>query len=254
LRKRGILFSIAIAFALAGLHWGTSLYAKSWPKPTGWVNDYANVLSAASRQLLTSLITDLSQKTGAQLAVVTVKTLEGQDVDSAAVELFQQWGIGQKGKDNGVLILTAVEDRRARIEVGYRLEGILPDGKAGDILRNDIFPEFKKGDYEKGILLGSARVAQVIAQDAGVTLTVSGYPQYASQGGRGKLSAFRIVLNLLFMIAMAILFIRHPFLFLMFFGMGMGGGRGGFRSGGFGGGGGGFGGGLSGGGGASGGW
>ncbi|MGH7739248.1 MAG: TPM domain-containing protein, partial [bacterium] len=146
-------------------------WANTWPSPQGHVNDFANVIAPYQRQQIEKLLVELEQKTGAQVAVVTLPSLKGADIESTAVDLFHQWGIGQKNKDNGVLILAAIQDRKARIEVGYGLESIIPDGKAGSIIRDYMTPQFKEGDYGSGFLVGSVAVAQIIAQNAGVTLT-----------------------------------------------------------------------------------
>ena len=121
--------------------------AQSWPAATGYVNDFAHVISADKAQAMESFLGELEKNTGAQVSVVTVPTVEGADIDGAAVDLFKAWGIGQKGKDNGILILASINDHKARIEVGYGLEGLITDGTAGDILRKEVFPEFKPGDY-----------------------------------------------------------------------------------------------------------
>src|SRR4029077_15505734 len=102
-------------------------------KPQGYVNDFAGVLSASAKAQLTALCTEVDQKAHAQIAVVTVKSLDGRPIVDFAVELFKQWGIGPKQSERGVMIVLAVEDRRYRFEVGYGLESILPDGKTGAI-------------------------------------------------------------------------------------------------------------------------
>ncbi|HVM33451.1 MAG TPA: TPM domain-containing protein [bacterium] len=154
--------------------WAASMplaLASSFPAPTGFVNDFAKVIPAYQSQQIQTLLTELEQKTGAEVAVVTLDSLNGADIESTATDLFQQWGIGQKKKDNGVLVLAAIQDRKIRIEVGYGLEPILPDGKAGSIIRQYMAPQFKEGDYGSGFLVGTVAIAQIIAQDAGVTLT-----------------------------------------------------------------------------------
>lgn len=228
----------------------TSLFAAKYPKPKGWVSDYAGIIDPQTEQAMEGTISELEQKTSAEIAVVTVKSLGNESVESLAVKLFAEWGIGKKGRDNGVLFLTSVQDRRTRIEVGYGLEGIITDGTTGEILDSYVVPEFKKGDYSRGMALGTLVIASIIAKDAGIKLTGAAMPVRTR---RAKPSAGKAILNLIFLVVMGILFIRNPFLFLLF--LGMGGGRGGrFGGGGFGGGFGGFGGGMSGGGGASRGW
>lgn len=208
-----------------------------------WVADFAGVMDVESYRHANMVVQELEEKTGAEIAVVTVKSLGNESIDNFSVRLFQKWGIGKKGKDNGVLIVAAIEDKKTKIEVGYGLEGILPDGLCGEILDNYVIPAFKKGEFGDGLTLGTLAIASVIAKDAGVELT--GGPVNVNQPV--KKSPLSIFLRFLFFIIMLFVFIRHPFLFLLFLGM-SGGGRGG--GGGFGSGFGGFGGGLSGGGGA----
>ena len=100
-------------------------------KPTGYVNDFAHVLDPQTKAQIEDICTQVDQKAHAQIALVTINTLDGSDIESYAVDLFHKWGIGAKSTDRGVLILYAIQDHRARIEVGYGLEPILPDGKVG---------------------------------------------------------------------------------------------------------------------------
>ena len=145
--------------------------ARTWPKPTGYVNDLAGVMDAASRDSIEALARELDQKTGAELAVATLTDLGGDEIDAVAVDLFKAWGVGSKGKDEGVLILLAQKERRVRIEVGYGLEGILPDGLCGSIIRGVMAPELSQGRTGPGLLHGAAAVVGVIARDRGVTIT-----------------------------------------------------------------------------------
>src|ERR1700729_72505 len=139
-------------------------------KPTGYVNDFAHVLNPATASQIEDLCHQVDEKAHAQIALVTINSLDGSDIESYAVDLFKQWGIGSKASDHGVLILYAIDDHRARIEVGYGLEPILPDGKTGDFQREAV-PFMRSGDYSKALLLVTSRVAGVIAQDAGIQLT-----------------------------------------------------------------------------------
>jgi uncharacterized protein len=147
-------------------------------QPQGYVTDLAGVINPATRQKIESLATEVQQKTGAQIAVVTVNSLEGQTRDDYAVALYKHLGIGTKGKDNGVLILIAPKDRQYKIEVGYGLEPVINDARAGDVGR-DMVPDLKKADYSAAALAGATGVAQFIAADAGVQLT--GIPQRAAR-------------------------------------------------------------------------
>ena len=228
-------------------------------KPTDYVNDFAHVLDSATIAQLDSIFEQLDHKANAQIAAVTVNSLDGIDIERYASDLFKQWGIGGKSSNRGVLILLAVGDHRYRTEVGYGLEPILPDGKVGGFGRESV-PLLRQNNYNGALLLISSRIAGVIAQDAGIQLTGAAMPgpPPVDEGG-GKLSAGAIAA----LVVIALIVFSTPlgrFLIGLFL-LGGGGGyrRGGWGGGGFGGGGGGggfggFGGGSSGGGGASGGW
>lgn len=140
--------------------------AYALPKPEGHVNDFADVLSSEFEASLEEKLASFSAKTGPEIAVVTIKNLEGDTVENYAVELFNEWDIGKKDADNGVLFIAAITERKMRIEVGYGVEDKLNDAKAGRIIRNTITPEFKKEDYEKGIDKG---VSSMIASLKGET-------------------------------------------------------------------------------------
>ena len=127
------------------------------------------MLGAQAKEKLTAICTEVDRKADAQIAVVTVKSTDGQEVFDYSVSLYQKWGIGQKGKDRGVLILLAVEDRRRSIRVGYGLEAILPDGKVGGFGREAV-PYLQRNDYDGAVSLLVSRVVDVIAQDAGVRI------------------------------------------------------------------------------------
>lgn len=148
--------------------------------PRGRVNDFAGVMTPAAVQQVEAALADLERRTGAQVAVVTVPSVPGGDVDRAAVDLFQRWGIGQRGQDNGVLLLCAIQDRRARMEVGYGLEGVLPDALTGRLMDVYLIPAFRQGDYSAGLVNTTRAVAQIIARDAGITLESTGPPAAAA--------------------------------------------------------------------------
>lgn len=121
-------------------------------KPTGFVNDFANILSVQDKQVIETKLQSLKQTTNAEVSVVTISSLGNDEtIETYAPKLFQEWGIGVKGKDNGLLILVASNDRQARIEVGYGLEGSITDIQSGIIVRNVMIPAFKNGDYSTGI-------------------------------------------------------------------------------------------------------
>ncbi|MBN2374072.1 TPM domain-containing protein [bacterium] len=227
-----------------------------FPAPQGYVTDLAKLLSSESVQHLNNLITYMKQKTGSEVAVVTLKTISPYNIEDYAVLLFEKWRIGQKDKDNGILILVAVEERKVRIEVGYGLEGAITDGTAGEIIRQVITPNFKQGRFDQGLLAGTESVLNLIAKEYGISLpdgmAFRTNPEDISNISQ-KSSRLGGIFSLLLFLFIFIFLIRSglwPLLFLGFpGGGGWSSGRGGF-SGGFGG----FGGGMSGGGGASGGW
>ncbi len=131
-------------------------------QPQGDVNDYAGILSPAERKNLEDRTIDLRRKTGAQLAVVILPSLEGGQVDDFTNKLFARWGVGQKGKNNGVMLLVAIRDRKARIEVGYGLEPILPDALAGRVLDEQLYPAFKQQRYAQGLTQAVSRIAGIV--------------------------------------------------------------------------------------------
>jgi uncharacterized protein len=219
--------------------------------PTNYVSDFAGVLDAATQARLNDLCQQVEQKAHAQIAVVTVKSLDGQDVLSYAVALYQKWGIGAKGQDRGVLILQATQDRQFGASVGYGLEPILPDGKIGGF-RREAAPYLTSGDSAAGLSLMTSAIADVIAKDAGVKL--DNQPQVAAPRGRPAPSGgFPPIVVILI-----IIFVVIPILRAIFRGGGSGrpgggsgfwsgllwgtllsntgGGRGGYGGGGFGGG------------------
>lgn len=138
-------------------------------KPTGYVNDFAHVLDANTIAQMGDICRQIDEKAHAQVAVVTIHTLDGSDIESYAVDLFHQWGVGNKSTNRGVLILYAIDERRARIEVGYGLEPILPDGKVGGFQREAI-PFMRSGDYSKALLLVTSRVAESSRKMRGFSL------------------------------------------------------------------------------------
>ena len=141
---------------------------------TGWVNDFANVISPEYKEKINSLIGELEEKTSAEIAVVTINSIAPYDEKEYARLLFDNWKPGKKGKDNGVLMLLAVKERRWRIETGYGVEGILPDGLCGEIGRNYMVPYFKEANYGEGLYQGMRAIANIIAKDAHVTLATLG--------------------------------------------------------------------------------
>ena len=139
------------------------------PRPVGFVNDYAGVLNPKITQQLESVANELKEKANAEIAIAVVESLEGDSVENYAYVLAESWGVGGK-KDRGALLLLAIKDRRMRIEIGYGLEPIIPDGLAGQI-REQMRPALTAANYDRAVALGFVQIAQIVATDAGVTLT-----------------------------------------------------------------------------------
>ncbi len=242
---------------------GVAESVSSLPAPTGYISDFAGVLRPDVKQNLEILCTQVERQANAQIAVVTIKTLDNdQNIEEFATELEDKWKVGNK-EDRGVLMIFVMNPRRGRIEVGYGLEGILNDAKVGDIGRS-MAPAARVNDYNTAIPIGVSQIANVIAQDAGVTLTAPTVHQYhrvpANQSEPIHLSLFQVVVGGGILLLILFFLAKTGNIGLIFFLLGnlMGGGGGGYRGGrdrddgggGFGG----FGGGSSGGGGASGDW
>ena len=270
------VFALCLLPSAFGLLPSSAVVAEAQPPPpalTDTVNDFAHIVDDQSRAELDRRIRALQAATGDVVVVATVPTFKPYgDINEYGVKMFENGGkgIGQKGKDNGLLLLVAKDDRKVKIEVGYDLEQFIPDGFAGETIRDAIGPAFRDGNYGAGLLAGTTRIINRIAEQRGVTL--SDVP--VERPARAR-SGARLPLGTLFWIAFAIFILtrggrrrRRRYWGLgpwsnwtggagPFGGGGFGGGGGSFGGGGggFGGGGfGGFGGGRSGGGGASGGW
>ncbi|MGE0865094.1 MAG: YgcG family protein [Vicinamibacterales bacterium] len=139
--------------------------AQGLPAPAGHVNDYANLLDEQTRATLTERLRDVEARTSSEIAVATVTSLDGMSIEEYASRLFKAWGVGQEKTDNGVLILVAPNEREMRIEVGYGLEGVLPDGLAGEIRDQAFLPRFRDGDYAGGIVAGVGRIADIVEKN-----------------------------------------------------------------------------------------
>lgn len=211
------------------------------------MNDHAGILSPAENRQLETKLDEYNQKTGNALVLVTLKDLSGGDIDDAANRIFTRAGIGQKGRDNGALLLVALGDHKMRIEVGYGLEGVLTDAKCAEILRRDLTPAFRAGKYYEGI----------DAAFSDMQTLIGGGSLPPEKKNNAPIPAFFILFGVPILILLLVLSNKgkngRNRSGGMFVGPRMGGGFGGgsgFSGGGFGG----FGGGMSGGGGASGGW
>jgi uncharacterized protein len=261
-----LLAAFALTIAPAHILLGESV--KTLPAPTGYVNDFAGVLTPETKQSLEALCTQVDQQAHAQIAVVTIHTIDPDgsagvpSIEEFATALEEKWKVGAKGTDRGVLMIFEMNPRHGRIEVGYGLEDVLNDAKVGDIGRTMV-PFAQQGDYNQAIPLGVREIAQDIAAAAGVDLGLDTGPnavhQYQGEpAAPAQINPTQvIVFGVIGLIVIAVL-IRTGHIGLLFyilFSLLGGGGRGGggeSEGGGGGGGFGGFGGGSSGGGGASG--
>jgi len=140
--------------------------AYNFPALTGRIVDQANIIPADTRAAIEPKLVDLEQKSGIQLVVATVSSLEGQAIEPYANELFRTWGLGEKTKNNGVLLLVAPNEHKVRIEVGYGLEGTLTDALSSVIINNTMAPRFKAGDFGGGISQGVDQIITVLTTDS----------------------------------------------------------------------------------------
>jgi uncharacterized protein len=214
------------------------------PQPTDYVSDFAHVLSPQTIAQLDSICGQLDHtKANAQIAVVTIHSLNGEDPADYADELEGKWKMGRKGSDRGLLVLLAVDDHKYRIEPGYGLEGILPDGKVGDIGRSMI-PYLRARDYDGAVTVAVGQIAQVIAADAHITLENQPVVQQPAPAYHAPAVGQVILLIVLLIFFGGFFLLRLLLSFGLFGGLGggpwMGGGPfiggGGFGGGGFGGG------------------
>ena len=146
-----VIFATLLGISASLLFSPSFVLARDIPAPSGLVNDFAQMLSPAYRASLENDLQNFEKQTGAEITLATIDSLGDSTIEDRAAKIFQEWGIGKKHKDNGVLLLIAKEERQARIEVGYGLESYITDGRAGEIIRSDIVPNFREGNYDEGI-------------------------------------------------------------------------------------------------------
>lgn len=184
------------------------------PKTTRneWVSDMAGVIDAGTERQINALVNSLEQKTGAEIAVVTIRRSEGRTPKEFATELLNRWKIGKKGEENGVVVLLVMDVRRIEVETGYGIEATLTDGRVGEILDREVIPKFKQGDYGGGLLASVQAMANLIAGES------SGYSASeraaGARGGRGSgsdkgFSGFFLILGLLAAFVGLGVFIRY---------------------------------------------
>lgn len=242
-----IMLLAAVALLLSSMGWVRAADIPAKPSPGVYVVDQTGTLDSKNQAWINALASQLEQKTTAQLAVLVVKNTGGEAPEDYALQTLRTWGIGQKDKNNGMLLLVATDDKKVRIEVGYGLEGVMNDARAGELLDRYALPYFRQGDMRTGIMKTFAAMATITAQSYQVELTnpsgtlqtgpngentSTDLPWWAAPGG--------IVLLILLAILDFTFFggrLTSLLLYLLFSGRGGGGGfGGGGRGGGFGGG------------------
>jgi uncharacterized protein len=175
--------------------------AAKLPQPTGYVSDFANVIDASSQEQIDELCSELDKKAHAQIAVVTLNSLDGNSIEQMSTAIYDKWKIGSKATDKGILMVFAIQDHKRRIEVGPGLQGILNDAKVGDVGRSMV-PQLKDGQYGPAIFGGVQQLANVIAADAGVTLAThqQEQPTYQRQPRPHGIRIFSIIRIIIFII------------------------------------------------------
>ena len=251
------IYYVLFAFLILHLSSSLALAEQKFPKARGLVNDFADVIPQSIENKITSVTTELLNKTQIPVVVVTMPDIGGAEYNDYANRLYSEWGIGKKGEDKGVLIFVTMKERKMRIETGYGIEGIIPDGLAGEIRDSYMLPYMSQNKFGEGILNGTMAVAMTIAKASGVELTGQVPVNRPKSKRRSGFSFLPLLLIIIFFIFGGR---RRGGSWLLFLPLLMGGGGGTYRgsgrggSGGFSGGFGGFGGGMSGGGGAGGGF
>lgn len=247
--KKYIRIMLAVVMAVLFIFTSGVFAEDVYPEPTNefYVNDFANVLSSDTERKIVTAGRQIKDDTGVQIVLVTVDSLNGQDIKTYSIDLASKWQIGQKGKDDGILILNSVSDRKVRIEVGYGLEGTIGAVRANEIIDETITPYLKTGDYDNGLLNGYAEVVKRIADSNGIDAN----KYFQAQNGENEWTqgkthkrgmGFTPIILIIFLIIDGIFFrfrftsalIKIIFWSNIFRG---GGGRGGWGGGGFGGGG-----------------
>jgi len=179
------------------------------PVARGFVSDNVGVVDAGTRDQLEKLIAELKAKTGAEIAVVVVRTTQPLSAFDYAMRIAEEWKPGAAGRDNGVVFLVAVEDREIFILTGYGVEGALPDGRVGSIRDRLVVPAFRRGDYAGGIAAATVEMAHIIAADAGVELSGAPPPRVAPEN---QVSGRAMLVLLVLLFGLILLIRSNPFL------------------------------------------
>ncbi len=189
-----LLRLLAVGVVVAAMVFAVAAFALDFPQLTGRVVDQAGILDPATRTELSDKLAALEQKTTDQFVVVTLKSLQGTTIEDFGVQLGRHWGIGQKGKNNGVLLIVAPNERKVRIEVGYGLEGTLTDAVSKLIIENAIIPRFRAGDFAGGIRRGADDILQVLGGDA------EAFKARARERAVRKTTPYELIIMVIFMV------------------------------------------------------
>ncbi|MFP4549746.1 MAG: TPM domain-containing protein [Spirochaetales bacterium] len=177
--KRALAVVAALSLCFAA-------FAQEIPQPQGYVTDYANVIDSSTEREIAAIANAVERQTGAQIAVLTVESMEPYaTIEDYGIAVAEAWGVGAQGEDTGVILIVSTGERQARIEVGYGLEGAIPDGRAGRLLDEHVVPDLRRNNYGAGLLQGVAAVAQVIADEYNVTLENVQAPRRAVEAQQG---------------------------------------------------------------------
>ena len=245
---RGAAVAVATGLLFLGVP-ASPAVAQELPEPRGFVNDFAEVIDSGTEQEMRGLAEAVREATGAEIAVAVVDSIEPfATIEEYSIRLASEWGVGGSEDDSGALLVLAMQERQVRIEVGYGLEGAIPDGRAGEILDEAVIPELTNGNYGAGLLAGMQDIAGIVAEEYDVDLSEYGAEvptTRSARGGRSSGGGGRLLYFLVLMFFLGGGRFFWPILFLAGgrgfggggFGAGGGGGFGGFGGGGFGGGG-----------------
>ncbi len=195
----GILLIVALSFGAK---------AQEVPSPRGFVNDFAGIIRAGDASQMEALLRQLRDQTGIEIAVVTVASLNGRSIEDYSIDLARRWGVGGRQQDTGLMLLVAPAERQSRIEIGYGLEGDLPDGLAGEIVRR-MRPYFRQQAYSQGILLGVNSIVATLAEKKDLqidgTNPALAYRGTARSRQRRSSSGFAVMLLVLILIVVVLI-------------------------------------------------
>jgi len=191
LLRAGLILA-CVAFSAAAVDWKTY-------KPQGYVSDFAGVVDAQSRAAIESYAGNVQRATGAQIALVTIPSLQGEPIEDVANDIFHAWGVGQKTEDNGVMLLLSIGDRKSRLEVGGGLGGDIPDSMAGDIL-DEMRPALRQRQYGPALLAAAEKIGSTVAQAKGVSIAAPTHARRVPRGTRDSIPWPLILFGIFFLL------------------------------------------------------